>query len=170
MLWLLEDNPTAADNLRKQAAVRGVAADRLVFAKRMPLVAEHLARHRLADLFIDTLPFNAHTTASDALGAGLPVLTRLGNSFASRVAASLLNAVELPELITRSQEEYEARAIELAENPQRLRDLKSKLQKNIQTKPLFDSKMFAKHMEAAYEAIYARYQAGLSPNDIEIAP
>ena len=96
MLWLIEDNAIVATNLRKEAVARGISADRLVFAKRMPL-ADHLARHRLADLFLDTLPYNAHTTASDALWAGLPVLTCLGETFAGRVAASLLNAIHLPE-------------------------------------------------------------------------
>ena len=115
VLWLFEDNPTAAKNLRKEAETRGVDSSRLVFAKHMPL-DEHLARHRLADLFIDTLPCNAHTTASDALWAGLPLLTCMGNSFASRVAASLLNALDMPELITRTPKDYEARAIELASN------------------------------------------------------
>ena len=113
VLWLLEDNETAANNLRREAEARGVEPARLVFARRMPL-PEHLARHRAADLFIDTLPYNAHTTASDALWAGLPVLTRIGESFAGRVAASLLNAVGLPELITATQEQYEAMAVALA--------------------------------------------------------
>ncbi len=106
VLWLLEDNKHAAENLRQEAQVRGVEPDRLIFAERMPM-AQHLARHKCADLFLDTLPCNAHTTASDALWAGLPVLTRMGESFASRVAASLLNAIGLPELITNSAIEYE---------------------------------------------------------------
>jgi predicted O-linked N-acetylglucosamine transferase (SPINDLY family) len=117
VLWLLEDNGQATNNLRKEATLRGVRADRLVFAPFMPL-PEHLARHRLADLFLDTLPCNAHTTASDALWAGLPVLTCLGETFAGRVAASLLNAVRLPELITRTAEEYEGLAIDIATNPE----------------------------------------------------
>ena len=107
VLWLLEDNARAAENLRKEAAARGVDPKRIVFAKRVPL-ADHLARHRLADLFLDTLPYNAHTTASDALWAGLPVLTRTGETFAGRVATSLLNAIGLPELVTRTREEYES--------------------------------------------------------------
>ena len=106
VLWLLEDNKHVAENLRREAQVRGVKPDRLIFAGRMPM-AQHLARHKCADLFLDTLPCNAHTTASDALWAGLPVLTRMGESFASRVAASLLNAIGLPELITTSAIEYE---------------------------------------------------------------
>ena len=116
VLWLLENNPKASMNLRKEAEVRGVDSARIVFAPRMKL-ENHLARHRVADLFIDTLPYNAHTTASDALWAGLPILTQLGQSFAARVAASLLYAMDLPELVTKTQQEYEARAIELASNP-----------------------------------------------------
>ena len=141
VLWLLEDNPTAARNLRKEAQIRGVDPERLVFAARMKL-DEHLARHRVADLFIDTLPCNAHTTASDALWAGLPVLTQMGQSFAARVAASLLNAMDLPELITNTREEYEAGAIELANNPLRLSEIKKKLEQNRETSPLFNGKLF----------------------------
>src|SRR5674476_988124 len=113
VLWLLEDNPTAASNLRKEAVARGVNPERLIFAKRLPL-AEHLARHRLADLFLDTLPYNAHTIASDALWAGLPILTCLGAAFAGRVAASLLQAIGIPELITSNLEKYQALALKLA--------------------------------------------------------
>ncbi len=167
VLWLFEGHPTASSNLRKEAEARGVASSRLVFAKQMKL-DEHLARHRLADLFIDTLPYNAHTTTSDALWAGLPVLTCMGKSFASRVAASLLNAIEMPELITHTQEDYEARAIELATQPAMLQELKAKLAINRLTTPLFDGQLFAKHIEAAYEAMYARSQAGLPPDHIEI--
>jgi predicted O-linked N-acetylglucosamine transferase (SPINDLY family) len=167
VLWLLEESPTASANLCKEAEQRGVDSSRLVFAKRMPS-DEHLARHRHANLFIDTLPYNAHTTTSDALWAGLPVLTCMGNSFASRVAASLLNAIDLPELITHTHEEYEAKAIELATNPDKLREIKNKLDRNRLTTPLFDTKLFTKHIEAAYEAMYARYRAGLPPDVIEV--
>ena len=160
VLWLLEDNPTAADNLRREAQQRGVNPDRLVFAKRMPL-PEHLARHRAADLFIDTLPCNAHTTASDALWAGLAVLTRPGEAFASRVAASLLSVVGLPELITSTQEEYETLAIELATNPERLAAIRQKLAHNRLTSPLFDAKLFVKHIEDAYTQMHERYLADL---------
>jgi protein O-GlcNAc transferase len=123
VLWLFQDNSWVAENLKKEAKKQGITPNRLVFAERLPL-SEHLARHRQADLFLDTFPYNAHTTASDALWAGLPVLTLMGESFASRVAASLLNAIGLPELITSSQEEYEALAIELALNPKKLADIK----------------------------------------------
>jgi predicted O-linked N-acetylglucosamine transferase (SPINDLY family) len=167
VLWLFQDNPRAVDNLRCEALNRGVEASRLIFAERMPL-AEHLARHRQADLFLDTLPYNAHTTTSDALWTGLPVLTLMGESFASRVAASLLNAIGLPELITSSQEEYEALAIELALNPKKLADTKLKLANNRLTAPLFDTPLFAKNLEAAYIEIYKKYQADLQPEHMSV--
>jgi protein O-GlcNAc transferase len=167
ILWLLEDNETAADNLRREAEARGVEPGRLVFARRMPL-PEHLARHRSADLFIDTLPYNAHTTASDALWAGLPVLTCVGESFAARVAASLLNAVGLPELVTATQEQYEAMAVALAGNAARLAELKEKLSRNRLTTPLFDTGRFTQHLEDAYTQMHQRYQAGLSPDHIYV--
>ena len=166
VLWLSENNATAAANLRKEADNRSVNPDRLVFAKRLPLLADHLARHRLADLFLDTLPFNAHTTASDALWAGLPVLTQIGETFAGRVAASLLMAIGMPELITSTPQAYEDLAIELATNPEKLVALKHKLANNRRTAPLFDMKLFTKHIEAAYRAMYERYQADLPPDHI----
>ena len=165
VLWLFEDNISAANNLRLEAIERGIEAERLIFAQRMPL-SEHLARHRLADLFLDTLPYNAHTTASDALWAGLPVLTCMGESFASRVAASLLNAIHLPELITATQEEYEALAVELAANPEKLRLIRKKLEQNRLTTPLFDTQLFTQHIEDAYRIMYNRYQEGLPPEHI----
>ncbi len=168
VLWLLEDGDAAVQNLHRAAADRGVASERLVFAKRMPL-DEHLARHRLANLFIDTLPYNAHTTASDALWAGLPVLTLAGKSFAGRVAASLLHAVDLPEMVTHSEAEYVEKAIGLASEPKRLRKLKEKLTGNLETAPLFDIKLFSKHIEAAYVAMYERYQAGCEPEHIQVS-
>jgi predicted O-linked N-acetylglucosamine transferase (SPINDLY family) len=167
VLWLLEDNAKAAVNLRKEAELRGVNAARLVFAKRMHL-SEHLARHRLADLFLDTLPCNAHTTASDALWAGLPVLTCPGETFAGRVAASLLNAICLPELIAATPEAYEALAIELAGNHDKLSELKQRLANNRLTTPLFDTQLFTRHIEAAYTAMYERYRAGLAPECIHV--
>ena len=167
VLWLFQDNPWVADNLRSEAKKYGVTADRLIFANRLPLT-EHLARHRQADLFLDTFPYNAHTTASDALWSGLPVLTLMGQSFASRVAASLLTAIGLSELITSTQEEYEALAIELANSSQRLADLKQKLANNRLTTPLFDTPLFTKNLEAAYIQMYQRYQTGLEPDHILI--
>jgi predicted O-linked N-acetylglucosamine transferase (SPINDLY family) len=168
VLWLLEDNPAAAGRLRREAAVRGVDPGRLVFAPRMP-TPEHLARHRLADLFLDTLPCNAHTTASDALWAGLPVLTCPGETFAGRVAASLLNAIRLPELIARTPEEYESFAIELARSPGRLAELRRKLEINRPTAPLFDIALFTRHLESGFAAMHERCQANLQPADINIS-
>ncbi len=130
---------------------------------------KHLARHCQADLFLDTLPYNAHTTCSDALCAGLPALTLMGQSFASRVVASLLNSIGLPEPITNTQEEYEALAIELAINPQKLRDIKLKLARNRLTTPLFDTPLFTKHLEAAYIKMMDRYHKNLEPDHITIA-
>jgi predicted O-linked N-acetylglucosamine transferase (SPINDLY family) len=167
VLWLFETNSDAVDNLRKEAAARGVDPCRLVFAKRLPL-PEHLARIRMADLFLDTLPYNAHTTTSDALWAGLPVLTCPGESFASRVAASLLNAIALPELIADSPEAYENRALELAGDPVQLGAIRRKLAENRNTAPLFDSRLFARHIEAAYVAMYERYQSNLAPEHIYV--
>jgi predicted O-linked N-acetylglucosamine transferase (SPINDLY family) len=153
VLWLLEDNPIAAVNLRKAAELRGLDARRLVFAQRLNL-SEHLARQRVADLFLDTFPCNAHTTASDALWAGLPVLTRMGKSFASRVAGSLLNAIELPELITETQEQYETNAIEFATNPDKLNIIKNSLLQNIHTCALFDTQLFTRGIESIYKSLY----------------
>jgi len=167
VLWLFRDNSSAAENLKKEAENHGISSDRLMFAERM-LLSEHLARHRNADLFLDTFPYNAHTTSSDALWTGLPLLTLMGQSFASRVAASLLNAIDLPELITTNQEQYEALAIELATNPQKLAKIKLKLANNRLTTPLFDTPLFTKNLEAAYIQMYDRYQAGLEPDHISI--
>ena len=167
VLWLLQDNSWALENLKKEAEKQGVAPDRLVFAERLPL-PEHLARHRQADLFLDTAPCNAHTTTSDALWVGLSVLTLMGESFGSRVAASLLNAVGLPELITSTQEEYEALAIELALNSKKLSEIKLKLANNRFTTPLFDTPLFTKNLEAAYIKMYEQYQADLEPEHIFI--
>jgi predicted O-linked N-acetylglucosamine transferase (SPINDLY family) len=167
VLWLLESNATAAGNLRKEARSRGLDPDRLIFAPLVPL-PDHLARHRCADLFLDTLPYNAHTTASDALWSGLPVVTQIGETFAGRVAASLLNAIGLPELITSTPQAFEELAIELATNPKKLAEIKSKLASNRLTTPLFDTDLFTRHIERAYEAIYERYQTGLPPDHIYV--
>jgi len=169
VLWLIEDSPTAAANLRKEAGKRGVRAERLIFAQRMAL-PEHLARHRSAHLFLDTLPYNAHTTASDALWAGLPVLTCAGQAFASRVAASLLNAIGLPELVTYDLVDYEALAVELATNPPKLAQVRHKLQANRLTMPLFDSPRLARHLEAAYAEMHEKHLAGLPPDHILVQP
>ena len=167
VLWLLQDNPWAVENLKKEAQKEGVDEKRLVFAERLP-PSEHLARHRQADLFIDTFPYNAHTTASDALWAGLPVLTLVGESFASRVAASLLNAVGITELITSTIEEYQTLAIDLAINSHKLEIIKQTLAVNRLTTPLFDTPCFAKNLEVAYIKMYERYQLDLQPDKIVI--
>ena len=167
VLWLFEDNADAVLNLRREAVARGIDAERLIFAKRLPSSA-HLARHRLADLFLDTLPYNAHTTASDALWAGLPVLTQMGQTFAGRVAASLLSAVGLPELITTTPEDYATLAVELATHPDKLSEIRDRLHDNRLVAPLFDSALFTRHLEAAYAAMHQRYQAGLPPTEIDL--
>jgi predicted O-linked N-acetylglucosamine transferase (SPINDLY family) len=167
VLWLLLDSERAAENLCREAEARGVNRARLVFAPRMPL-PEHLARHRAADLFLDTYPYNAHTTASDALWAGLPVLTRTGESFAARVAGSLLRAAGLPELITSTPEAYESLAIELATNPVKLAGLADRLRKTRLAVPLFDTELFARRLEAAYTQMHQYHVRGLSPAHLHI--
>lgn len=165
VLFLLGDNDSAVSNLRREAEQRGIDPARLVFGAWLPR-PEYLARYRAADLFIDTLPYNAGTTASDALWAGLPVLTQTGDSFASRVAASLLNAIGLPELITSTQDEYETLAVELATDPGKLNSIRHKLEQNRRTTPLFNSSQFTRHLESAYAAMHERCQAGLPPDHI----
>jgi len=167
VLWLLESNSSAVGNLKKEATKSGINEDRLIFAKNIP-VAEHLNRIQLADLFLDTLPYNAHTTTSDALRMELPVLTCMGNSFASRVGASLLNAVNLPELITTNQEQYESLAIQLALHPEKLKIIKDKLINNLPTAPLYDTPLFTRHLESAYLTMYDRHQHGLDPDHIYV--
>ena len=162
VLWLLHERREAQANLRREAAARGVDPERLVFAGRMA-PDEHLARHRLADLFLDTLPYNAHTTASDALWAGLPVLTCRGESFAGRVAASLLQAIGLGDLVTSSLEDYEAAALKLAKDESLCADLKGRLERNRLHYPPFDTVRFCRHIEAAYAAMWERWQRGASP-------
>ena len=167
VLFLLDANETATKNIKKEAEARGIRADRLVFAKHLPL-PEYLARYRTADLFLDTLPYNAGTTASDALRVGLPVLTLMGESFASRVAASLLNAVGLPELITTNQEDYESLAIELATNPDKIQKIKNTLINNLPSSPLYNTKLFTQHLESAYQIMYQRYQDDLATDHIKL--
>ena len=159
VLWLLAGSPTVETNLRREAKVRGVGCDRLVFARRLPY-AEHLARHRLADLFLDTLPFNAGATASDALWAGLPVLTCAGEAFAARMAGSLLTALGMPELVTHSLDQYEVLALKLASDPKLLPEIRHKLARNRDRFPLFDTERFRRHIEAAYVNMWERYQRG----------
>jgi predicted O-linked N-acetylglucosamine transferase (SPINDLY family) len=167
VLWLVETSPTMERNLRNEAAARGVNAERLVFAKPVKL-PEHLARLRLADLFLDTLPYNAGATASDSLWAGVPVLTRIGVAMNGRMAASLLNAIGLPELIAATPEAYEQTAVELATQPEKMAIIKRKLAENRLTTPLFDTRLFTKHIEAAYTVMHERHQAGLAPDHLYI--
>jgi len=167
VLWLLDDNPWAVRNLRHEAEARGVAPSRLIFAPRKSL-EEHLARQSLADLFLDTLPCNAHTTASDALWAGLPVLTCIGTTFAGRVGASLLSAIGLPELITDSLAAYEALALSLAHDPAALAAVKAKLLKNRDSAPLFDTGRFTRNLEAAYISMLERQQRGEAPESFVV--
>jgi len=152
VLWLVGGRDALHANLAREAGRRGVDPARLVFAPRLPY-ADHLARFRLADLFLDTLPFNGGTTASDALWAGLPVLTCAGEAMASRMAGSLLHAVGMPELVTRSLADYEALALTLARDPARIASLKATLARHRETHPLFDTGRFCRHLEAAYEAM-----------------
>jgi predicted O-linked N-acetylglucosamine transferase (SPINDLY family) len=167
VLWLLESNPWVGQNLRREAQLRGVDPQRLVFA---PTLApdRHLGRVAAADLFLDTLPCNAHTSASDALWTGLPVLTAPGETFASRVAGSLLAAVGMPELIAGSMAEYEALALKLAREPGRLAALRAKLARNRDKAPLFDTPCFARGLESAYEIMWQHYLSGGGPRAIEL--
>jgi predicted O-linked N-acetylglucosamine transferase (SPINDLY family) len=168
ILWLSGMNQTAANNLKNKAVKCGISSDRIIFASRMPLVSDHLNRIKLADLFLDTFPYNAHTTSNDALRGGLPVLTLMGESFASRVAGSLLHAVNLPELITHTQEGYESLVIELATNPEKLKKIRSKLLSNLPDSALLNTKRFTRHIESAYQEMYQRYQDDLPPEHIYI--
>ena len=166
-LWLLEDNAPAVANLRKEATARGIDPARLVFAGRLA-PPEHLARHGAADLFLDTLPCCAHTTASDALWAELPLLTCMGEALAGRVAASLLTALDLSEMIAPSRAAYEQRALELATNPRALAVVKEKLARGRTSSPVFDSALFARHIEAAYTQMLERHAAGLAPAPFDV--
>jgi len=167
VLWILSENINISKNLKKEATIRGVDFNRIVFAERIKM-NEHLARQKVADLFIDTFPYTGHTTASDALWVGLPVLTRIGKTFASRVSASLLNAIGLSTLVTSSAKEYEDLAIELATNPAKLKEIKNKLKNNRNTKALFNTPVFTRNIEKAYSLMYERYLINLPLDNIEI--
>ena len=164
-LWLRKSNSFSHINLSNEAIKRKIDPSRIIFAEKMPM-PEHLARHRLADLFIDTFAFNAHTTATEALWAGLPVVTKLGQGFAARVAASLLNAVGLPELITKDEKEYENLILTLASKPRYLAKIKEKLLSNLSTHPLFDTEQYTKHLEDGFQQAYNNYYAGNPPMTI----
>jgi predicted O-linked N-acetylglucosamine transferase (SPINDLY family) len=169
VLWLPENNPLAIRNLAREAQARGVAAERILFAPLVPDPAEHLARISLADLFLDTLPYNAHTSASDALWAGLPVLTLAGNSFAGRVAASALKAIGLPELIAKTPAEYESLALTLARDSSALATIRARLDRNRLSQPLFDTMGYTRDLEAAFLAMWARHSRGEPPRSFAVA-
>ena len=168
-LWLVPGNEAAERNLRREGSERGINPGRIIFARSLNY-ADHLARIRLADLFLDTLPFNAGATASDALWAGLPVLICTGEAFAARMAGSLLTAIGAPELITRSREQYEALALKLATDREMLSGIRAKLDRNRLSLPLFDTDRFRAHIEAAYTAMWERCQRGKAPEGFEVEP
>jgi protein O-GlcNAc transferase len=163
VLWLSQSNPAAERNLRREAEACGIAGSRILFAPFIDAPDEHLARLRLADLFLDTLPYNAHATACDALWVGVPMVTQMGVSFAGRVGASLLTAIGLPELIAHAPSEYEALALRLARDPAALAAVKEKLARNRATHPLFDTARFTRNLERAYLAMWSRHQKGEAP-------
>jgi protein O-GlcNAc transferase len=169
VLWLSEPNSSARRNLKSEAETRGVGAERIIFAPFLENVDEHLARLKLADLFLDTLPCNAHTTASDALFMGVPVLTTPGPTFAGRVAASLLSAIGLHELIAESLSAYEMQALELARDGEALRAVTTKLRANRLDMPLFDTPRFTRHLEAAFDHMRERQRRGLPPETFAVA-
>jgi predicted O-linked N-acetylglucosamine transferase (SPINDLY family) len=170
VLWLSEPNRAAKQNLVREAQARGIAPERLVFARFKTTPEEHLARLKLADLFLDTLPYNAHTTASDALWAGLPVLTCAGHTFAGRVAASLIDALGLPEMITTTLTDYEALALKLARDHGTLGAIRETLGSNRDTSTAFNTERFTRHLEAAYFQMWDRAQRGLAPDHFSVAP
>ncbi len=164
VLWLMSRSEVSQRNLRAAAQANGVDPSRLIFATRVPRVEDHLARYQLADFFLDTFPYNAHTTAADALMSGLPVLTCMGRGFHARVAGSLAHAAGLPELVTHSLADYEALALALAQQPERVQRLKAKLREARATSPLFDTPRYCRNLEAAYIAMWRQYQLGDAPD------
>ena len=165
VLLIYVDLKSARENLIKEVILRGVDPSRLIFAQHLER-DQYLARYKVVDLFLDTLPYNAATTASDALRMGLPVLTCRGQSFASRMAASVISAINLPELITDTREEYESLAIELATNAKKFKVIKDKLKENLLTAPLYDTAKFTENLESVYKVMYQRYHDGLEPDHI----
>jgi len=168
VLWLTEGTSIANKNLKIEAEKNNIDKSRIIFAPRLNLREEHLNRIQLADLFLDTRPYNAHATSSDALQMGLPVLTFEGNSFVSRVASSLINSVNLPELITTTLEQYESLAIQLAKNPEKLKNIKEKLVDNLPSSPLYNTALYTQHIESAYLKMYERLKKGLDPDHIYV--
>ena len=168
VLWISENNADFRKNIQAEFGIRSIKPERIIFAQRVDSMGDYLARYKLADLFLDTFPYGAHTTALDSLKAGVPVLTLLGQSFPGRVAASLLNTIGLPELITKNQEEYETLAIELANNPSKLAKIKERLEKNLITTPLFNTPLFTKNIEAVYVKMVEQYQKDMKPDHITV--
>jgi protein O-GlcNAc transferase len=170
VLWLARHNNIAVANLQAEASKAGIDPARLIFAERLPAMADHLARHRLADLFLDTLPYNAQVTAMDALWAGLPVLTCAGRSYAGRIAASQLHGIEVPELIADDLAAYERLALALARDPQRLSQIKAKVAANRVTTPLFDTERLCRELEVAYERMVGIWRRGENPRSFSVGP
>jgi predicted O-linked N-acetylglucosamine transferase (SPINDLY family) len=168
VLWLLDANEFAKANLRREAAARGIDPARLVFAAKLH-IAEHQARYALADLFVDNLPINAHTTASEALWAGLPVVTCAGEVFVGRVAGSLLHACGLPELVTHTLADYEALAMRLATDPALLAGLRERLEQARLTAPLFDMERYARNLDSAFTYMVRLYERGSPPTAFAVA-
>ncbi len=168
VLWISENNINFKNNIKEEFTNRGICSSRIVFAQRVDSMADYLAKYKLADLFIDTYPYGAHTTALDSLKAGVPVLTLRGQSFASRVASSLLNTIGLPELIANTEEEYQAIAIQLATTPKLLDALKLRLSNNLQNSPLLNTSLFTKQLELIYTKMYERYELDLEPEHLSI--
>jgi predicted O-linked N-acetylglucosamine transferase (SPINDLY family) len=169
VLWLAGHRPSVVRNLRAAAVERGVSAERLIFAEHRAKLDEHLVRYMCADLFLDTFPFNAHATASDALWYAVPVVTCAGKAFAGRVATSLLSTVGLPELITQNLQDYERKILELATTPALLADIRARLAHNRTTSALFDTDRFRRHLESAYITMWERQQRGEPPADFAVA-
>ena len=169
VLWLLGGSSAVAANLRREANARGIAPDRVIFATRLGY-SDYLRRYQLADLFLDTAPFNAGATASDALWAGLPLITCSGEAFAGRMAGSLLHALGLPQLVTASLEDYERIALRLATDRAAIEALKAKLAQSRTTCALFDTARFRRHIESAYQTMWQRHQAGEPPASFTVAP
>ena len=169
VLWLLSGSLDANANVLQEAQARGIEPSRVIFAK-WARPEDHLARHRLADLFLDTLPYNAHTTATDALWVGLPLLTCQGRSFPARVASSVLSALNMPELIAHSLEDYEARALQFAREPERVAAVRRKLEANRDTAPMFDTERFVRHIETAYAQMWDIFRRGEAPRAFDIPP
>ena len=167
VLIIYVNNESSKANLVKEITLRGIEPSRLIFGGRLPR-PEYLARYRAADLFLDTTPYNAGTTASDALRMGLPVLTCIGKSYSARMGASILSSLNLPELITTTSKEYETLAVELATNPEKFKALKDKLTSNLSTAPLFDTSLFTRNIESAYTTMYERHRQGLEADHIYV--